>query len=105
MQADYARDFLTICFSHPAIRGFLMWGFWEGAHYKPIAAMIRRDWSTKPNYTVWNDLLYNRWWTDERGTTGPDDVWRTRGRCWMRRPVRRCTKLPKESCARSTNWL
>lgn len=26
-----------------------------------------------------------------------------RSRCWMRRPVRRCTKLPKESCAKSTN--
>jgi uncharacterized protein (TIGR03437 family) len=79
VQAEYTRDFLTICFSHPAIKGFLMWGFWEGAHYKPVAAMIRRDWSTKPNYTAWNSLLYNQWWTDERGTTGPDGVWRTRG--------------------------
>ena len=79
VQADYTRDFLTMCFSHPAVKGFMMWGFWEGAHWKPVAAMIRRDWSTKPNYAVWNDLLYNQWWTDASGTTGSDGVWRTRG--------------------------
>ena len=79
VQADYTRDFLTVCFSHPAIKGFLMWGFWEGAHWEPVAAMIRRDWSTKPNYAVWNDLLYNQWWSDFRGTTGADGVFRTRG--------------------------
>jgi uncharacterized protein (TIGR03437 family) len=79
VQAEYTRDFLTACFSHPAIKGFMMWGFWEGAHWKPQAAMIRRDWSTKPNYTVWNDLLYSQWWTDVRGATASDGSWRTRG--------------------------
>uniref|UniRef100_Q023N8 Beta-xylanase n=1 Tax=Solibacter usitatus (strain Ellin6076) TaxID=234267 RepID=Q023N8_SOLUE len=79
VQADYTRDFLTACFSHPAIKGFMMWGFWEGAHWKPQGAMIRRDWSTKPNYGVWNDLLYTQWWTDVRGATAADGTWRTRG--------------------------
>ena len=78
-QADYTRDFLTACFSHPAMKGFLVWGFWEGAHWKPVAAMIRRDWSTKPSYAVWSDLIYNQWWTDVRGTTAADGTWRTRG--------------------------
>ncbi len=36
VQADYTRDFLTICFSHPAMKGFMIWGFWEGAHWKPV---------------------------------------------------------------------
>jgi GH35 family endo-1,4-beta-xylanase len=79
LQADYTRDFLTACFSHPAVRGFLMWGFWEGAHWLPRGAMIRRDWTTKPNYDVWNDLVFHQWWTDVSGTTGPDGVYRTRG--------------------------
>ena len=70
VQADYTRDFLTVCFSHPAMKGFMIWGFWEGAHWKPSAAMIRRDWSTKPNYDAWNDLIYRQWWTDARGVTG-----------------------------------
>ena len=79
VQADYTRDFLTVCFSHPGIRGFMIWGFWEGAHWKPSAAMIRRDWSTKPNYDAWNDLIYRQWWTDTRGATAADGVFRTRG--------------------------
>src|ERR1035437_6184794 len=74
VQADYTRDFLTVCFSHPAVKGFMIWGFWEGAHWKPSAAMIRRDWSTKPNYDAWNDLIYRQWWTDTRGVTASDGV-------------------------------
>ncbi len=66
-------------FSHPAIKGFVIWGFWEGAHWLPSAAMIRKDWSTKPNYAVWNDLIYKQWWTDETGTTAADGIYRTRG--------------------------
>ena len=69
VQADYTRDFLTVCFSHPAMKGFMIWGFWEGAHWRPSAAMLRRDWSTKPNYDAWNDLIYRQWWTDMRGVT------------------------------------
>jgi uncharacterized protein (TIGR03437 family) len=79
VQADYTRDFLTACFSHPAIKGFMIWGFWEGAHWKPEAAMIRLDWSTKPNYDAWNNLIYGQWWTDTSGVTGADGVFRTRG--------------------------
>ncbi len=33
--------------------------------------MIRRDWSEKPAYRVWRELVFERWWTDERGVT-PD---------------------------------
>src|SRR5258707_10160183 len=41
--------------------------------------MIRRDWSTKPNYDVWNDLVYKQWWTDVQGTTGADGTYQVRG--------------------------
>ncbi len=79
VQADYTRDFLTMTFSHAAIKGFMIWGFWEGAHWRPAAAMIRKDWTTKPAYDVWNDLLFNQWWTDEQGLTDGDGVYQTRG--------------------------
>jgi endo-1,4-beta-xylanase len=79
VQADYTRDFLTICFSHPAMKGFMMWGFWEGAHWRPSAAMLRRDWSGKPSAAVWEDQIYRQWWTDVRGVTGSDGAFRTRG--------------------------
>lgn len=31
--ADYMRDILICAFSHPAMHNFLMWGFWDGAHW------------------------------------------------------------------------
>jgi endo-1,4-beta-xylanase len=79
VQADFTRDYMTICFSHPAVKGFMIWGFWEGAHWRPPAAMIRTNWTTKPNYDVWNNLIYTLWWTDVAGTTGADGTFRTRG--------------------------
>lgn len=62
-QADYTRDFLTVVFSHPAIVGFQMWGFWEGAHWKPQGAMLRRNWEEKPNAKAYKELVFGQWWT------------------------------------------
>lgn len=73
-QAAYIRDFLTICFSHPRITGFTMWGIWEGDHWLPRAALYRTDWTPKPNALALEELLTKTWWTretvntDERGT-------------------------------------
>ncbi len=78
-QAAYTRDYLTLCFSHPAVAGFLMWGFWEGAHWLPTAAMLRKDWTEKPNLTVWRELVQQRWWTDVTVRTGADGVAHVRG--------------------------
>jgi len=79
LQADYFRDYLIASFSHPAVKGFFMWGFWEGRHWRPQAAMIRQDWSVKPAYNVWQQLVFRDWWTDVQGSTGQDGVFRTRG--------------------------
>lgn len=37
LQADYRRDFMTAVFSHPSVKALMMWGFWEGAHWRPRA--------------------------------------------------------------------
>lgn len=71
LQAQFTRDLMILAFSHPAVSDFLMWGFWEGSHWKPLGAMIRRDWSEKPMYRVWRELVFEKWWTDETGIT-PD---------------------------------
>lgn len=63
LQADYTRDFLIACYSQPAVTGFIMWGFWQGAHWKPEAAMFRRDWSEKPNAAVWREWVLGKWKT------------------------------------------
>ncbi|MCU0429266.1 MAG: endo-1,4-beta-xylanase [Cytophagaceae bacterium] len=63
LQADYTRDFMTAMFAYPAMTGFLTWGYWENAHWKPQAAMYRNDWSIKPNGKIWQELIYKTWWT------------------------------------------
>jgi endo-1,4-beta-xylanase len=64
-QADYTRDILTAAFSHPSVEAFMVWGWWEGDHWRPKGAMMRRDWSAKPNYHAWRKLVFSDWWTDE----------------------------------------
>lgn len=79
VQAAYTRDFLTAVFAHRSIDGFMMWGFWEGRHWRPRAAMFRKDWSRKPNADAFTDLVFNQWWTDETAATGDDGAVAFRG--------------------------
>jgi endo-1,4-beta-xylanase len=72
LQADYTRDFLTMVFSHPAVTGFQMWGFWEGAHWLPRGAMYRRDFSEKPNGEAFRHLVQEVWRTNASGRTDDD---------------------------------
>ena len=78
-QADYTRDFMTATFSHPSVKAFVMWGFWEGAHWRPSGAMMRRDWSLKPNGEAYKDLVFKRWWTNANGKTSGQGIFATRG--------------------------
>ncbi|MDB6139058.1 MAG: hypothetical protein JWO94_2130 [Verrucomicrobiaceae bacterium] len=65
LAADFTRDLLITAFSHPAYTGFLMWGFWEGSHWKPETALWRKDWSPKPAAEVWKHWVTETWHTDE----------------------------------------
>jgi GH35 family endo-1,4-beta-xylanase len=78
-QADYTRDFLIACYSHPSVTGFFNWGFWEGSHWIPQAAMFRRDWTPKPNAAVWRELVLEKWRTRIDATTTPDGLVSARG--------------------------
>jgi len=69
LQADYLRDVMTITFSHPSFNAIVMWGFWEGRHWRPDAALWRRDFSIKPCGKMWKELVFETWWTDEQRTT------------------------------------
>ena len=62
-------DFYRICFSHPAIEGILMWGFWEGANWIPASSLYKRDWTPTPAAGAYHDLVYREWWTNVSGTT------------------------------------
>lgn len=71
LAADYLRDCLIACFSHPAYDGFMLWGFWEGSHWIPEAALWRKDWSAKPIGLVWEEWTTKRFHTQLSLTTDP----------------------------------
>ncbi len=79
LQADYTRDFLTIFFSHPATVGVQNWGFWEGAHWNPNAAMYTLDWQEKPNAVAWKNTIYEQWWNNFNGTSNTAGEFSSRG--------------------------
>jgi endo-1,4-beta-xylanase len=64
LAADYTRDVLIAVFSHPAYTSFLLWGFWEGSHWKPEAASWNRDWSIRPRGAVLEEWIGKRWRTE-----------------------------------------
>lgn len=72
LQADYTRDLLTLAFSHPSVTAIMIWGFWEGRHWKPDAALWRRDWSIKPHGKVWTDLTTREWHCADEAVTDAD---------------------------------
>ena len=63
LAADYLRDCLIACFSHPAYDGFLLWGFWEGRHWIPDAALWKKDWTIKAAGKTWQEWVGKRWQT------------------------------------------
>ena len=79
LAADYTRDILIACFSHPAYTGFLLWGFWEGRHWKPEAASWNLDWTIRGRGEVLEEWIGRRWNTTVTVTTGEDGVVRWRG--------------------------
>ena len=81
LKTHYTRDFMTACFSHPAVSGVMMWGFWEGAHWRPRAALWSKDWTLRPNGQVWLDLVTREWWTSTEGATDQRGTFKARGFC------------------------
>jgi endo-1,4-beta-xylanase len=81
LQADFMRDYLIALFSHPNVHGIMLWGFWEGRHWRPDAAMFERHWTPRPMADAWIDLVHKEWKTDVTATTDADGVAHARGFC------------------------
>jgi hypothetical protein len=52
-----------------------MWGFWEGAHWRPKAALWDRDFRPNAAARAYRKLVFDEWWTRYEGAA--DDE----GRC------------------------
>ena len=60
-------DFYRICFAHPSVKGIMMWGFWEKAHWIPASSIYRADWSPTPAADAYRNLVFGEWWTHKSG--------------------------------------
>jgi endo-1,4-beta-xylanase len=60
-------EYYRICFAEPAVKGILMWGFWEGANWIPQSSLYRRDWSPTLAAAAYRDLIFKQWWTTWQG--------------------------------------
>jgi endo-1,4-beta-xylanase len=74
IHAQYLREFLTAVFSHPAVEGFTMWGFWAGTQWfgDEGRSMFRQDWTARPSVDVYKNLVFRKWWTKATSKTDHD---------------------------------
>lgn len=80
--AGQVRDYMLTAFSSPMVDGFYMWGFADTSHWfsnAPIMKNTRSMDSIKPSGKMFIDLVYNKWWTRESGTTDADGTYKCRG--------------------------
>lgn len=78
MAGEYMRDILTICFSHPNVDNFLLWGIWDEIHWLDDSPFFREDWTIKPSGQAFLDLVFDEWWTQEMGSTDANGAFDTR---------------------------
>lgn len=78
-RADALETVYRVAFAHPAVTGILGWGFWEGRHWRPAAALYDRDWSIRPQGRRYKQLVLKEWQTREKGKTDAAGEWTFRG--------------------------
>lgn len=67
LMADFTRDFLSVCFSHPDVDGIITWGFWAGAHWRPGSAIYDTQWNLTPFGKAWTGLTQQKWMSNVDG--------------------------------------
>ncbi len=75
----FTRDFYTTLFSHPAVGGIVMWGFWDGSHWKNNAPLYSANWSEKPAGRAYQELVQKNWKTLTAGKTDRGGAFAARG--------------------------
>ena len=64
IEQRYMEDFLTATFSLDYVDAFIMWGFWDGNHWKQNAPMFDLEWNLKPAGEGFIQKVFNDWWTE-----------------------------------------
>lgn len=82
-QAEVARNFYRLWFSHPSVEGITWWNLPDGGaapgENKVFSGLLFGDMRTKPAYEVLQELIHREWRTQEQGVTDSDGFFRFRG--------------------------
>ncbi|WEL20682.1 endo-1,4-beta-xylanase [Halorhabdus sp. BNX81] len=78
-KATFFKQFLKVTFSHPNVDTFMVWGFKDDLHWRDDAPFFDAQWNEKPSFGVWQDLVFDEWWTEKAGSTDADGVYATDG--------------------------
>lgn len=77
LQAEIAKVFYTVFFSHPAVSAITYWNFYRA--WQPGSGFVRDDFTLKPLYFVLRDLIHREWKTKLLLRTGGNGVVTFRG--------------------------
>ncbi len=78
VRADGIERFYRMAFSHSAVEGILMWGFWENAHWRGNCHIVNADWSLNAA-GIRYEALMDEWTTDVNCITDPNGQANFRG--------------------------
>ncbi len=79
VRADSLETLYRVAFSHSAVEGILMWGFWADRHWRGAdAAIVNSDWTLNEAGRRYESLL-SEWTTSQTGQTGSDGRLALRG--------------------------
>ena len=77
LQANYCRDVLIAMYSSEHLDGIYNWGMWDYGNSGRLN--FSKNWEITKAGKVFEDLVYNKWWTREEGKTDANGVYKTRG--------------------------
>jgi len=78
IRASMLERFYRTVFSHSAVEGILMWGFWAGAHWRgPESALVDLNWTINAAGQQYFALI-DEWTTRENGLSTANGRWSTR---------------------------
>jgi endo-1,4-beta-xylanase len=77
-QAELARDFYTLVFSHPAVEALSWFDFTDHHWLGAPAGVVTDDLKLKPVYHTLYDLIHREWHTDADLVTGSNGTCNTR---------------------------
>lgn len=76
--ADSLENLYRAAFSHRNVGGVLMWGFWDGQHWRDDAAIVEQDWSLNAAGQRYLDLR-DEWSTEASASTNSSGIANFRG--------------------------